>query len=91
MDVTNQDARTWLDAISFHGEDLHVTKRWTLVGPDRIDYQATFDDPSMFTRPWTVAYHFNRDKTEGYEFWEQASPLPGMPRDRRSRSIPDVD
>ena len=49
MDVTNQDARTWLDAISFHGEDLHVTDRWTLAGPDRIAYQATFDDPSMFT------------------------------------------
>jgi hypothetical protein len=72
VDVTNQDARTWLDAISFHGEGLHVVERWTLVGPDRIDYEVTFEDPSMFTRPWKVAYHFNRDKTEGFEIWEQA-------------------
>ena len=72
VNVTNQNDRTWLDLLSFHGDGLHVVERWTLVSPDRIDFEATFEDPSMFTRPWTIAYHFNRDKTEGYEFWEDA-------------------
>jgi hypothetical protein len=72
VDVTNQNDRTWLDWLSFHGDGLHVVERWTLVSPDRIDYTATFEDPSMFTRPWTIAYRFNRHKEEGYEIWEDA-------------------
>jgi hypothetical protein len=72
VDVTNQNDRTWLDGLSFHGDGLHVVERWTLVSPDRLNYQATFDDPTMFTQPWTIAYGFNRDKTEGFEIWEQA-------------------
>ena len=72
VDVRNQDARTWLDKLSFHGEGLHVVERWTLMSPDRIDYRATFDDPTMFTQPWTIAYRFIRYKEEGYEIWEDA-------------------
>ena len=72
IDVTNQDARTWLDRLSFHGEGLRVTERWTGVSPDRIDYRATFQDATMFTQPWSIAYHFNRNKEDGYEIWEEA-------------------
>jgi len=72
VDVTNQDARTWLDKLSFHGEGLHVVERWTLASPDRIEYRATLEDPSMFTRPWTIAYRFTRLTEEGYEFLEDA-------------------
>lgn len=72
VDVTNQNDRTWLDLLGFHGDGLHVVERWTLVGPDRIEYSATFEDPSMFTRPWTIASPFNRQKEEGYEIWEDA-------------------
>jgi len=72
VDVTNQNARSWLDWLSFHGEGLHVVERWTLVSPDRIDYRATLDDPMMFTQPWTIAYWFTRNKEEGFELWESA-------------------
>ena len=71
VDVTNQNDRTWLDVVSFHGDGLHVVERWTPVGPDRIDYQATFEDPTMFTQPWTIAYSFTRD-TRASEIWEAA-------------------
>jgi hypothetical protein len=74
VDVTNQNARTWLDWLSFHGQELHVVERWTLVGPDRIEYRATLDDPTMFTQPWTIAYGFNRNKEEGFEILEMAMP-----------------
>ena len=72
VDVTNQNDRTWLDYLSFHGDGLHVTERWTPVDPDRIDYRATLTDPTMFTRPWTIVYSFNREKTEGFEILEDA-------------------
>ena len=73
VDVTNQNDRTWLDWLSFHGEGLHVVERWTLVGPDRMEYRATLTDPTMFTRPWTIAYGFDREKTDGFEIWERAN------------------
>lgn len=72
VDVTNQNARSWLDWLSFHGEGLHVVERWTLVSPDRIDYRATLDDPTMFTQPWTIAYWFTRNTEDGFELWENA-------------------
>jgi hypothetical protein len=72
VDVTNQNDRTWLDQLSFHCDGLHVVERWTVVGPDRIDFEATIEDPSMFTRPWKIAYRFDRHKEEGYEIWEDA-------------------
>ena len=71
VDVTNQNGRAWLDVLSFHGEGLHVVERWTPVGPDRIDYQATFEDATMFTQPWTIAYSFTRANLAS-EIWEAA-------------------
>ena len=73
VDVTNQDARTWLDRLSFHGEGLRVTERWTRVSPDRMEYRATLEDPTMFTRSWTIALPFSRNKEDGFEIWEYAS------------------
>jgi hypothetical protein len=74
VDVTNQRA-SWLDKLSFHGDSLHVVERWTLVSSDRIEYRATFEAPTMFTQPWTIAYLFERDKAktaDNYELWEDA-------------------
>lgn len=70
VDVTNQNGRVWLDLTSPQGEGAHLVERWTRVGPDRLDYRVTYEDPSMFTRPWTVAYTFVTDKRG--EMWELA-------------------
>ena len=34
---------------------LRVTERFTRTGPDRIEWTATLDDPSTWTRRWTIA------------------------------------
>lgn len=36
------------------GENLHLLERFTRVGPDLILYHATIEDPTTFTRPWTL-------------------------------------
>ena len=73
VDVTNFNEETWLDSHgSIHSDTLHVVERWTLVGPDRIDYEATLEDPKAFTRPWTIAFPINRNKRPGYEVWEDS-------------------
>jgi len=56
IDVTDFNDLTWFDrAGNYHSEDLKVTERYTLAGPDHIDYEATIEDPAVFTEPWTIA------------------------------------
>jgi hypothetical protein len=56
VDVRNHNDQTWLDAAGdFHSEALHVVERYTLAGRDHINYEVTFEDPTVFTRPWKVS------------------------------------
>ena len=56
VEVTDQVADTWFDrAGNFHGEALKVTERYTPSGPNHLLYEATMDDPEVFTRPWTIS------------------------------------
>ena len=73
IDVTNFNEDTWFDSHgTFHSDALHVVERWTLVGPDRIEYEVTIEDPKVFTRPWKIAFAINRNKENGYEYWEDS-------------------
>ena len=55
VDVTDQMADTWLDATgTHHSEELKVTERFTPMGENHIDYEATIEDPNVFSRPWTI-------------------------------------
>jgi hypothetical protein len=48
--------QTWFDrAGNHHSEVMKVTERYTLTGPDHIQYEATIDDAKTFSRPWTMA------------------------------------
>jgi hypothetical protein len=51
VDITSFNDRTWLiGAGTFHGENLHITEEWNRVSTDRIDYEATMEDPDVLTR-----------------------------------------
>jgi streptogramin lyase len=63
VDVTNHNDRTWFDAQGdFHSDALHVTERYTMVDADSIRYEATIEDPQVFTRPWTITVPLQRQK-----------------------------
>jgi hypothetical protein len=36
-------------------DKLHVVERYTRTGPDHIQYEATIEDSSVFTRPWKIS------------------------------------
>lgn len=44
---------SWAPDGYFHTEALHVVERITRTG-DTITYQATVEDPNVFTRPWMM-------------------------------------
>ena len=61
VEVTNHNDRTWFDmAGNFHSEALKVTERYSLIDADTIRYQATMEDPKVFTRPWTISMPIHR-------------------------------
>ena len=56
VDVTNFNDRSWLDrAGDYHSDALHLVERFKLLTPDIIWYEATINDPKVYTRPWTIA------------------------------------
>ena len=55
VDVTDFNEETWFDrAGNFHSDALHVVERYTPVGPHHLMYEATIEDPKVFTRPWKM-------------------------------------
>src|SRR4051812_29001648 len=55
VDVSGFNDRTWLQGTgTFHTEALHVTERFTRIDKDQINYEATMEDPNVFTKPWTI-------------------------------------
>ena len=66
VDVTGFNDQSWFDRSgNFHSEALHVVERYTLTGRDHIQYEATIEDPKVFTRPWKISMplyrHVNRN------------------------------
>jgi hypothetical protein len=65
--------KTWFDIVgSFHTEAFRLTERLTPVGANRIDYQATVEDPKAYTRPWTLATTLARIAEKDFEIIEEA-------------------
>jgi hypothetical protein len=55
VDVTSFNDQTWFDhAGDFHSEALHVVERYTPMGRDVLEYEATIEDSKVFTRPWKI-------------------------------------
>src|SRR5262249_29648361 len=45
-------------------ENLHLVERWTRTGPTSLEYVVTLEDPTVWTRPWTVTQVFTEQSGE---------------------------
>ena len=71
IEVTDQVPETWLDhAGNHHTDALRVTERYTHVGPNVIQYEATLEDPNVYTRPWKVSYPLYRRLDDNMQLLE---------------------
>jgi hypothetical protein len=61
IDVTNFSAKT-----DYRGsrENLHLVERWTRTNPTTLEYAATIEDPTVWTRPWTVKQEFTKQSEQ---------------------------
>jgi hypothetical protein len=75
VDVSNNNDKTWFDmAGDFHSDALHVVERYRMTDPDTIQYEATIEDPKVFTKPWTIRLPLHRrtDRDRLFEYVCQA-------------------
>src|SRR6516164_1160478 len=71
INVTDFNDKTWFDrAGNFHSDALHVTERYTWVSPDVLRYEATIEDPKVFTRPWKMSFPLYRRQDRNAQFLE---------------------
>ena len=56
VDTTGFNDQTWFDrAGNFHSDALHVIERFTATDPDHLLYEATIEDPNVFTSAWKIS------------------------------------
>lgn len=56
IDVTGLNGLAWFDrAGNFGSDNLHIVERFNLTDRDHLNYQATIEDPSVYTRSWKIS------------------------------------
>jgi len=65
-DVVALTDQMWIDhAGNFHSTDVHIVERYRMTDADTLEYEAHIEDPSVYTRPWTLRTELRRVKTPG--------------------------
>jgi hypothetical protein len=64
------ETTNFTDKTRFHGSDenLRLTERFSYLDPDTVLYRYTVDDPTAFTKPWTVEMPMLRLNEYLYEY-----------------------
>ena len=71
VDVAQFTGQTWFDRSgNFHSAALHVVERYTPIDAHHINYEATIDDPKVFTRPWKMRMALYRRLDPGMRILE---------------------
>jgi hypothetical protein len=56
VDVTGLNGLAWFDRAGNWGSDkLHIVERYNRRSNDVMDYEATIEDASVYTRPWKIS------------------------------------
>jgi hypothetical protein len=86
IDVTNFSPKT--DVFGSR-ENLHLVERWTRTGPKTLAYEVTIEDPTVWTRPWTLKEEFTQQSDEENRIYTEPRcvegnyGLPGLMHGRR--------
>jgi hypothetical protein len=60
---------------NFHSNGLRVVERYTPTNVDALQYEATMEDPKVFSRPWTIRMSIQRQKEVGILDYECTNML----------------
>ncbi len=48
----------------YNSEKLKLVERFTPIGPGKLNWEVTVNDPEVWTRPWTFAMTLTKDDTQ---------------------------
>ena len=74
IDVTNFSPKT-----DFQGsrENLHLVERWTRTGPSTLEYEVTIEDPTVWTKAWSVKEEFSRQSDQDNRLYTEPRCVEG--------------
>jgi hypothetical protein len=90
IDVTNFSPKS-----NFMGarENLHLLERWTRIDANTLEYAVRIEDPSTWTKPWTVKQELTRQPEEANRIYyeprcfEGNFGTPGLLRGARAEEL----
>jgi len=90
IDVTNFSPKA-----DFRGsrEKLHLVERWTRTGPATLEYVVTIEDPTVWTRPWTVKQEFTKQSEQENRIYYEPRCVEGnyaFPSQLRAARVEDL-
>jgi hypothetical protein len=68
VDVTNFSPKSYFQGAQ---ENLHLVERWTRLDANTIEYAVTIEDPSTWTRPWTVKQEYSKQSDEANRIYKE--------------------
>jgi len=86
VDVTNFSSKTDFQSSR---ESLHLVEHWTRTGSTSLEYVVTIEDPTVWTKVWTVRQEFTKQSDQENRLYyeprciEGNFGLPGLLRGRR--------
>jgi hypothetical protein len=74
IDITNFSPKT-----DFQGsrDNLHLVERWTRTGPGTLEYEVTIEDPTVWTRAWTVKEEFTKQSDQDNRLYTEPRCIEG--------------
>jgi len=72
VDVANDNAKHRLsNEGDFSSDKVHIVEKYIFTGPNNFRLEQRYEDPSVYTKPWTLASDFSRAhvKDPNYELW----------------------
>lgn len=65
----------WLDRSgNYYTSTAKITERYTPMGPNHLRYEATIEDPAVFSKPWTISMPLYRRVEENARLFEFKCP-----------------
>jgi hypothetical protein len=63
VEVAGLNGQSWFDrAGNFASDNVRITERYAFADRDHLNYEATIDDKTVFTRPWKITLPLYRRK-----------------------------
>ena len=71
VDVTGFNGNAWFDRAGDYASDsLHVVERYSLRDANTLNYEATIEDSTVFSRPWKISLPLYRHREKNARMLE---------------------